>query len=126
MNRPFSQSMLFRPDIELDNKNKSFSVEEVKEWVEKQNAIDGRFQFFETFATSSEFYLKVAKPLLSMCTVGSIDVERRIKRIKHNILTKKRNRLQDPKGVVLYRASENLKHIMNAKKMLGKKITDSL
>ena len=114
------------PDIELDNKNKSFSVEEVKEWVEKHNAIDGRFQFFETFAASSEFYLKVAKPLLSMRTVGSIDVERRIKRIKHNILTKKRNRLQDPKGVVLYRASENLKHIMNAKKMLGKKITDSL
>lgn len=114
------------PDIELDNKNKSFSVEEVKEWVEKHNAIDGRFQFFETFAASSEFYLKVAKPLLSMRTVGSIDVERRIKRIKHNILTKKRNRLQDPKGVVLYRASENLKHIMNAKKILGKKITDSL
>jgi len=114
------------PDIELENKNKSFSVEEVKEWVEKHNAIDGRFQFFETFAASSEFYLKVAKPLLSMRTVGSIDVERRIKRIKHNILTKKRNRLQDPKGVVLYRASENLKHIMNAKKMLGKKITDSL
>jgi len=114
------------PDIELENKNKSFSVEEVKEWVEKHNAIDGRFQFFETFAASSEFYLKVAKPLLSMRTVGSIDVERRIKRIKHNILTKKRNRLQDPKGVVLYRASENLKHIMNAKKILGKKITDSL
>ena len=104
------------PDIELENKNKSFSVEEVKEWVEKQNAIDGCFQFFETFAASSEFYLKVANPLLSMRTVGSIDVERRIKRIKHNILTKKRNRLQDPKGVVLYRASENLKHIMNANK----------
>ena len=83
------------PDIELENKNKSFSVEEVKEWVEKHNAIDGRFQFFETFAASSEFYLKVAKPLLSMRTVGSIDVERRIKRIKHNILNKKRNRLQE-------------------------------
>ena len=32
----------------------------------------------------------------------------------------------DPKGVALYRASENLKHIMAAKKRLGKKITDSL
>ena len=32
-----------------------------------------------------------------MCTVGSIDVERSIKPVKHEILTKKRNRLLDPK-----------------------------
>ena len=114
------------PNIELDKKNKSFSVQDVKEWVEKNNWMDGRFEFFETYAASSEFYLKVAKPLLSMRTVGSMVVERSIKPIKHTIMTKKRNRLQDPKGVVLYRASENLKHIMNAKKILGKKITDSL
>ena len=61
-----------------------------------------------------------------MRTVGSIDVERRIKPIKHNILTKKRNRLSDSKGVALFRASENLRHIMKAKKLLAKKITDSL
>ncbi len=106
--------------------NAMITVAQVKEWVEKHNGVEGRFLFFETFAANSEFYLKVAKPLLSMRTVGSIDVERRIKPIKHSILTKKRNRLLDPKGVALYRASENLKHIMKAKKMLGKKITDSL
>ena len=61
-----------------------------------------------------------------MRTVGSIDVERRIKPIKHKILTKERNRRLDPKGIALYCASENLKHIMAAKKRLGKKITDSL
>ena len=88
--------------------------------------MQGRFNFFETFSEHSEFYQNIAKPLLSMQTVGSIDVERRIKPIKHNILTKKRNRLQDPKGVALYRASENLKHIMDTKLILGKKITDSL
>ena len=86
----------------------------------------GRFLFFETFMANNEFYQKVAKPLLSMRTVGSMDVERRVKPIKYEILTKKRNRLQDPKGVALYRTSENLKHIMKAKMALGKKITDSL
>jgi hypothetical protein len=41
-------------------------------------------------------------------------------------MTKKCNRLKDPKGVALFRAQENLKHVMRAKKALGKKITDSL
>lgn len=88
--------------------------------------MQARLQFFETYHYTSEFYQKIAKPLLSMRTVGSIDVERRIKPIKHKILTKERNRLLDPKGIALYCASENLKHIMAAKKRLGKKITDSL
>jgi len=61
-----------------------------------------------------------------MCNVGSIDVERRIKPIKHTILIKRRNRLHDPKGVALHRAQENLNHIMSAKNILGKKITDSI
>ena len=68
----------------------------------------------------------VAKPLLSMRIVGSIYVVRRVKPIKDSILTKKRNRLKDPKGVALFRASENLNHLMKAKISLGKKITDSL
>jgi hypothetical protein len=61
-----------------------------------------------------------------MRTVGSIDVERRVKPLKDTILTKKRNRLRDSKANTVYRARENLKHIMNAKKILGKAITDSL
>jgi hypothetical protein len=88
--------------------------------------IGARFCWFETFAAHSEFYLLVAKPLLSMCTVGSIGVERKVKPLKHTILTKKRNRLKDYKGVAYFRAQENLKHIMHAKKVLGKRITDSL
>ena len=110
----------------LEKRNKEFGITEVKEWVERNGSMQGRFKFFETYAANSEFYQKVAKPLLSMRTVGSIDVERRVKGLKHTILTKKRNKLQDPKGVALMRASENLRHIMKAKKVLGKKITDYL
>ena len=63
----------------------------------------GHFQFFQTYAANSEFYQKVAKPLLSMRVVGliDVDVERRVKGIKGTILAKKRNKLQDPKGVAL-------------------------
>ena len=118
------------PDVppveQLKENNKQFSVADVKHWVAESGAITGRFQFFETYAASNKFYQKIAKPLLSMRTVGSIDVERRVKPIKHTILTKRRNRLQDPKRVTLFRASENLKHIMKAKIPLGKKVTDSL
>ena len=102
------------------------TIDEVEEWIVNSEGIKGRLRFFETFAAHNTFYLKVAKPLLSMRTTGSIDVERRIKPLKHNIVTKKRNRLKDPKGVMLLRAGENLKHELAAKMQLGKKITDSL
>ena len=113
-------------DQELELNSKSFSVEDVVKWVEKSRNIKGRFAFFETFHANSEFYLTVAKPLLSMRAVGSIDVERRVKAMKGNILTKKRNKLKDPKGVAYLRTSENLNHISNAKQVLGKHFTDSL
>ena len=94
--------------------------------MEESGNIKGRFAFFDTFHANSEFYLKIAKPLLSMRAVGSIDVERRIKQMKGNIMTKKRNRLKDPKGVSYLRASENLNHIMHAKKLIGKNISERL
>ena len=113
-------------DKDLEKSNGAFSVSDVKEWVEKHRSMHGRFQFFETFAANNEFYLKVAEPLLSIGTVGSMCVERRVKPIKHTIMTKKRNRLGDSKGIVLFRVHENLNHVMKAKKILGKSITDSL
>ena len=101
--------------------NKEFTVASVVEWAERHGNIQGRFRFFETFHANSEFYQRIARPLLSMCTVGSIDVERRIKLIKHNILTKKCKCMSNPKSVAIFRASENLRHIMKAKKQLAKK-----
>ena len=89
-------------------------------------AISGRLQWFECYAGASLFYQKVAKPLLSMGTVGSMDCERRAKALKHTILTKKRNRMKDETGVALLRGHENLRHLLNAKKLLGKQIHESL
>ena len=110
---------------QLAKKNKKFSIKDVQEFVKRTGSLQGRLKFFEAFAAGSEFYQKVAKPLLSMGTVGSINVERRVKPMKESILTKKRNRLTDSKAIALFRARENLRHLMNAKKILGKKITDS-
>ena len=111
---------------ELMKNNTKITIDDVEEWIVRNDGIKGRLRFFECFAKNNDFYLKIAMPLLSMRTTGSIDVERRIKALKGGIVTKKRNRLKDPKGISLLRADENLKHINNAKKILGKKITDSL
>ena len=48
-------------------------------------------------------------------TAGSMDVERKVKPIKHKILSKERNALSDGKAIVLFRARENLKHLMKVK-----------
>jgi len=109
----------------LKNANKTFGLKDVKTWIENTGSMEARLNWYGTFAANSELYLKVAKPLLSMRTVGSMDVERTVKPVKHEIMTRNRNRLSDPKGVALFRAKVNLKHIMGAKQRLGKRITDS-
>ena len=55
-----------------------------------------------------------------------MDCERRTKPLKNTILVKDRNRMKDPTGVALLREKENLRHVMHAKKMLGKKLAGSL
>ena len=100
-------------------------IEDVKTWVVGPGSMEAHLNWFGTFAANSEFFLKVAKPLLSMHTFGYIDVERKVKPIKHTSMSDKCNRLKDPKGVALFRAQENLKHAMRTKKALEKKMTDS-
>jgi len=111
---------------ELAKNNKSFGIEQVVKYAEQTGAISGRLQWFECYAGASPFYQKVAKPLLSMGTVGSMDCERRAKPLKHTIVTSKRNRLKDETGVALLRGYENLNHLMNAKKLVGKQVHESL
>ena len=111
---------------ELMKNNRNLSIDDVEQWIVDNDGINGCLDVFETFARNNTFYLKIAQPLLSMRTTGSIDVERLIKPLKHSIMTKKHNRLKDPKGIALLRGQKNLKHLMRAKLDLGKKITDSL
>ena len=106
--------------------NKSFTISDVQDWVERNGGIDSRLCWFEAFARNSEFYQTVAKPLLSMRSSGSIDVERRAKPLKDTFLTKKRNCLLDKRAAVLQRARENLIHLLNAKIAMNKKINEHL
>ena len=123
----FNEPLLETPVTSLLAKNnKAFMIEDVTTWFFVTGSMEARLNWFGTFAANSELFLKVAKPLLCIHIVGYIDDERKVKPIKHTIMTKNCNCLKDPNGVALFRAQENLKHVLRAKKALGKKITDSL
>jgi hypothetical protein len=96
----------------------------VVKWVEKYENIDidGRFCFFEAYACFSPLYQQVGKQLLSMKSVGSMDVERMAKPFKHCILTKDRNAVSNEKGIVLSRAGQNLKHLYHAREVIKGKV----
>ena len=55
-----------------------------------------------------------------------MDVERVAKLITHLILTRDRNRLSDNRGIVLFRAQQNLNYLMNAYLALKDKVHDNL
>ena len=67
---------------------------------------------------------RLSSLLLSILTIGSIDVERVAKLFKHNALRKERNCLSDEKGRVLFRAAQNLRFLINVKMELRGKIFD--
>ena len=72
------------------------------------------------YALHSKLYQLVVKPLISIRTTGSIDVERAVKPIKKDILIKSRNKLSDNKAMVLFRTSENLRQLMKIKQEFKK------
>jgi hypothetical protein len=63
---------------QLTKNNKAFMIEDVTTWVAVTGSMEARLNWFGTFAANSEFFLKVAKPLLAMRIVGSIDVKRKV------------------------------------------------
>ncbi len=87
--------------------------------MEKCENIDDCFCFFEAYF--SPLYQQVGKCLLSMKSVGSMDVEHMAKPFKHCILTKDRNALSNEKGMALFRAGQNLKHLHHACKVIKRK-----
>ena len=112
-------------DEQLLANNNALSIDVVTAWIERNEGIEGRFTWFETLARGTDFYQKVAKPLLSIGTVGSMDVERRAKTVKEDIMSKKRNRLSDDQAITLYGMSENLRHLYKARKDLVDKMHNS-
>jgi hypothetical protein len=82
----------------------------------------GDFISFLAYARFSPLYQQVGKRLLSMKSVGSMDVERMAKPFKHSILTKDRNALSNEKGIVLFRAGQNLKHLHHAHEAIKGKV----
>ena len=99
----------------LDQNNRSFTIKNVQDWVEEHGGIAGRIRWFEAYAPNNQFYILVAKPLLSIRTTGSIDVERKVKPLKNMVLTKSRNRVKDRKAEMLFRTSQNLRQLMKIK-----------
>ena len=100
---------------ELREANNAIKIKDVEEWVTSTGGTEKRFEFFECYHRSSEFYLRVAKPLLSMKCVGSMDAERAAKPLKHDILTKERNRLGHEKAELLLRTQTNLRYLFKLK-----------
>ena len=107
-------------------RNRNFDLNKVQDWVEKYDGINGRFRFFQAYMPLSPLYQAVGKPLLSMKTSGSMDVERAAKPFKHLILKKNRNRLGDAKGIKLLRCHQNLTHLYNARQLIKGKVYDGV
>eukprot|EP00957_Ditylum_brightwellii_P087173 6635051-Ditylum_brightwellii.AAC.1 len=78
----------FEHQAELESYNSLFGIKEVWKYVEETGLITKYLQLFEVYVGSSVFYQTVAKPLLLMGTVGSMDVEFMANPLKHTILTK--------------------------------------
>ena len=71
--------------------NKEFDLCMVLNWVGDHKNLEGRFRFFKVMRPKSQFYQRIALPLLSMRTTVSIDVECAAKPYKNSIMTKLRN-----------------------------------
>jgi hypothetical protein len=97
---------------------REFTIDRALEWVEKYKNIYWCFCFFVLYACFSPLYQQVGKHLLSMKSVGPMDVERIVKPFKHCMLTKDRNRLSDGTGVIMFQSGQNLKYLHHAREAI--------
>ena len=74
-----------------------------------------RLAWFEAWFPQSRFYTKLAKPLLSLRTTGSMSVERVAKHLKVAVYTKHRNRLECGNKKMLLRTGLNLRFLLGMK-----------
>jgi hypothetical protein len=88
-------------------------IKSVVEWVDRTGGVTGRLSWF-TVAPNDQFRNKVAYPLMSARTSGSMSVERVAKPLKNDIFTTNRNRLGFYKASVLLRVGINLRYCYNS------------
>lgn len=87
---------------------KKLTLEVVDTWVMEHGGHNGRIGFFSGFYPTN-MSQKIATPLLSMKTTGSISVERAAKPLKNKVATNERNRLGTDKRSLLLRVGINLR-----------------
>jgi hypothetical protein len=63
--------------------------------------------------------------VLARCTTSTSTLVTTSKGLKHEILSKARNRLSDDQAIILYGMSENLHHLHKARVEMMDKIQDS-
>ena len=74
-----------------------------------------RLAWFEARFSKIKFYTKLAKPLLSLRTTGSMFVERVARHLKVAVDTKHRYRLELGKEKMLLRTGLNLRFLLGIK-----------
>jgi hypothetical protein len=86
----------------------SLTLSSVQKWIDDFGGANGRLNFFSDEFGHSLYFKKMALPLLSMKSTGSITVERVAKPLKNGVLDPARNRLGVMKQIMCLRAGLNL------------------
>jgi len=92
---------------------KLLQIDDVMEWVTTTDGIDGQISFF-CLHQHNVFTKRIALPLMSFCTCGSMSVERTAKPLKRRIVIKERNRLSTGKSQLMLRVGLNLRYLVRS------------
>ena len=93
----------------------SVRIEDVSKWVKERGKHMSRMAWFLTWQPDSKLFLRVAKPLLSLRTTGSMSVERVAKPLKNFVHTTFRSRMTPGESSMLLRAGLHLRFLGEAK-----------
>jgi hypothetical protein len=103
---------------EAKAKRELITIEDVKKFVDDTGGMNGRLRWFEVYARDTTLYKYIAKPLLSISSTGSMDVERYAKPLKYCIQTKEKNRTSDDFASMVLRILINVRNVKAAKNSL--------